>query len=48
MREEQDERLLADYDITFSAEKSQAAKRIEEAGFFLNRIKKFFQEEDKK
>lgn len=38
-REEQDDRLLADYDITFSAEKSQVEKRIEESERFLNRIK---------
>lgn len=34
LREEQDDRLLADYDITFFAEKSQAEKRIEETEHF--------------
>ena len=41
LREEQDDRLLADYDITFFAERSQVEKRIEETEHFIKRIRLF-------
>lgn len=36
LREEQDERYLADYDVAFAPETAQARQRIEDAEDFLN------------
>lgn len=40
-REEQDERLLADYDITFVPEPERVQERIEDAQKFIDRMKKY-------
>ena len=40
-REEQDERLLADYDITFVPEPERVKERIEDAQKFIDRMKKY-------
>ena len=39
MREEQDERLLADYDVTYAPDKELREARIADAERFLHRMK---------
>lgn len=40
-REEQDERLLADYDVNFVPEQEMVFRRVEDARDFVSRIEKF-------
>ena len=46
LRQEQDDRLLADYDVTYAPEESQVAARIEDASRFLDRVVSYLQAED--
>ena len=41
-REEQDERLLADYDVNFIPEQEMVFRRVEDARDFVSRIERFF------
>jgi uncharacterized protein (UPF0332 family) len=43
LREEQDERFLADYDVAFSPEEAQVEKRIKDAESFLKEMIRFLQ-----
>lgn len=38
LREEQDDRLLADYDVNFSPERDRVLKRLKEAKEFIHRM----------
>jgi hypothetical protein len=41
LRQEQDDRYLADYDVTFLPEKDRVEQRIKDAALFLAEIKKY-------
>lgn len=43
LREEQDDRFLADYDVSFSPEESQVRKRIDDAESFLNEMLRYLE-----
>ncbi len=43
LREEQDDRMLADYDVSFIPEKAQVDKRIKDARQFIARINKYLE-----
>ncbi len=45
LRQEQDERLQADYDTAFSPEIDQVQKRIEDAGIFLEKMTEYLLQE---
>ncbi len=43
LREEQDDRYLADYDVAFSPKIDQVKSRIKDAEYFLNAMKKYLE-----
>jgi len=43
LREEQDERLLADYDVTFCPESDRVKTRLDDAKKFLDKMKKYLE-----
>jgi uncharacterized protein (UPF0332 family) len=46
LREEQDERFLADYDVSFSPEAERVEKRIKDAEFFLDAMSSHLKQND--
>lgn len=44
LREEQDERFLADYDVSFSPEVERVEKRIKDAEYFLDAMSSFLKQ----
>jgi hypothetical protein len=46
LREEQDERFLADYDVSFSPEVERVEKRIKDAEYFLDAMSSFLKQKD--
>ncbi|MFQ5964281.1 MAG: HEPN domain-containing protein [Candidatus Scalinduaceae bacterium] len=46
LREEQDERFLADYDVSFSPEKERVEKRIKDAVCFFDAMSSYLKQKD--
>jgi uncharacterized protein (UPF0332 family) len=46
LREEQDDRFLADYDVSFSPEVERVEKRIKDAEYFLDAMISYLQQKD--
>ncbi|MDR4509313.1 MAG: HEPN domain-containing protein [Candidatus Brocadiaceae bacterium] len=46
LREEQDERFLADYDVSFSPEAERVEKRINDAGYFFEVMNEYLKQKD--